>query len=97
MKEIINIEKDDIIIGPSERKIAMNIAMVFFRVKPSSKTAELDTGRKFRFDNKIYQIMNREKMHDENDYLNINCWILPLESETTPPPRNTLQLAELDY
>lgn len=96
MQKIVNIETDDIIIGPSERKIAMNITMVFFRVKPSSKTAELDTGKKFRFNNQTYQIMNREKMHDENDYLNINCWILPLENEITPPPRKKKKLAELE-
>lgn len=96
MQEVISIEMDDVLIGPSERKIAMNITMVFFRVKPSSKTAELDTGRKFRFNNKLYRIMNREKMHDENDYLNINCWILPQENESIPPPRKTLKFAEME-
>jgi hypothetical protein len=76
MMKIINIESEDIMIGPQERKIAMEKTMVFFRLRNSSRTNDLDTGKKFKHENTMYQIMNREKMHDEFDYINLNCWIL---------------------
>jgi hypothetical protein len=44
-----------------------------FNVKITEKTANLNTGNRFDYDNVLYEIMNRESVDAPVNYIKLNC------------------------
>ena len=71
--ENISFDNDDLIKEPETRTLATQKSIMSFSVKISTKTKLLNTGNKFRYQQEIYEIMNREYVRSKVDYLKFNC------------------------
>ena len=69
----LKITKDDLVGEPEKRKLVTGKRITVFNLKISDKTTNLNTGQKLLYEDKIYEIMNREYVHSKVDYLKFNC------------------------
>jgi hypothetical protein len=69
----LEITKDDLVGEPEKRLLVMGKRITVFNLKISDKTENLNTGQKLLFEDKIYEIMNREYVNSKVDYLKFNC------------------------
>ncbi len=72
---MINLEftADELIQAPQARSLVTGKSIMVFNVKMSDKTAHLNTGNKFDYQNESYEIMTRESIHAPVIYLKFNC------------------------
>lgn len=63
----------DLVTLPIERKLNINRIIVVFNIRKSDKTAHLNTGQTFTFENEIYEVMNRETIDSPDNYVKFNC------------------------
>ncbi len=70
---ILELTKDELIGEPEARTLVMNKSIMSFNVKITEKTANLNTGNKFDYDNISYEIMNRESVEAPVSYIKLNC------------------------
>ena len=60
--KILELTKDELMGEPEARMLVMNKSIMSFNVRITEKTANLNTGNKFDYDNVSYEIMNRESV-----------------------------------
>ncbi len=86
--ENITFDNDDLIKEPETRTLATQKSIMSFSVKISTKTKLLNTGNKFRYQQEIYEIMNREYVRSKVDYLKFNCLRQNIVFEQTESEEN---------
>ena len=70
---VLQLTKDELMGEPEARTLVMNKSIMSFNVKITEKTANLNTGNKFDYDNVLYEIMNRESVDAPINYIKLNC------------------------
>ena len=70
---VLQLTKDELMGEPEARTLVMNKSIMSFNVKITEKTANLNTGNKFYYDNVLYEIMNRESVDAPINYIKLNC------------------------
>jgi hypothetical protein len=70
----LEISKDDLVSEPEKRQLIIGKRVTVFKLKISDKTVNLNTGQKLLYEDKIYEIMNRELVNSREDYLRFNCF-----------------------
>lgn len=63
----------DLTTPPIERKLNINRSIVVFNIRISDKTAHLNTGDSFTYENQVYEVMNRENIDSPDNYVKFNC------------------------
>ena len=63
---------EELIGAPESRSLATGKVITAFNVRITEKTANLNTGTKFEYNNELYEIMNRELVNSTVDYLKLN-------------------------
>lgn len=71
--EILEFTDDELIGRPESRALATGKVITAFNVKITEKTINLNTGVKFEYNNEMFEIMNREPVQSDVDYLKFNC------------------------
>jgi hypothetical protein len=64
---------EELINPPESRSLATGKVITAFNVKITDKTVNLNTGTKFEYNGDLYEIMNREPVQSDTDYLKFNC------------------------
>jgi hypothetical protein len=64
---------EELINPPESRSLATGKVITAFNVKITEKTVNLNTGVKFEYNNELFEIMNREPVQSDTDYLKFNC------------------------
>ncbi len=70
----LEIMKDELIGAPQSRDLANGKSIIAFNLKISNRTVNLNTGQKLRYQDELYEIMNREPVQSTVDYLKFNCF-----------------------
>ena len=70
---VLQLTKDELMGEPQARTLVINKSIMSFNVKITDKTATLNTGNKFDYDNVSYEIMNRESVTAPISYIKLNC------------------------
>ena len=70
---VLELTKDELMGEPEARTLVMNKSIMSFNVRITEKTANLNTGNKFDYDNVSYEIMNRESVDAPVNYIKLNC------------------------
>jgi hypothetical protein len=81
MNSYVDIIKDDLVGEPEKRLLVTGKRITSFNLKISDKTVNLNTGQKLRYEDKIYEIMNREYVNSKVDYLKFNCVFIVVDKE----------------
>jgi hypothetical protein len=74
MINTLNFTRNELVREPEERNLVNGKLIVAFNVKLSEKSANLNTGNKFNYENELYEIMNREKIDSPENYVKFNCF-----------------------
>jgi hypothetical protein len=69
----LEITKNDLVGEPEKRQLVIGKRVTVFNLKISDRTENLNTGQKLLYDDKTYEIMNREYVNSTVDYLKFNC------------------------
>jgi hypothetical protein len=64
---------DELISPPESRSLVTGKVITAFNVRINKKTADLNTGVKFEYQDELFEIMNREHVNSISDYLKFNC------------------------
>lgn len=70
---VLVITRDELINDPEPRTLVTGKNIMSFNVKINDKTANLNTGNKFDYENTSYEIMNREPVDAPVSYIKFNC------------------------
>ena len=70
---ILEITKEELIREPEARSLNLGRSIMVFDLKITDKTAALNTGNKFSYQNESYEIMNREPVQASVSFLKFNC------------------------
>ena len=73
MSNTLEFTRKELVREPEERSLVNGKVIVAFNVRLSDKTADLNTGHKFNYENELYEIMNREKIDSPENYVKFNC------------------------
>jgi hypothetical protein len=71
--EKLEFTDEELINPPESRALATGKVITAFNVKITEKTVNLNTGMKFEYNNELFEIMNREPVQSDTDYLKFNC------------------------
>ena len=80
----LEISKNDLVGEPEKRQLVIGKRVTVFNLKISDKTQNLNTGQKLLYEDKIYEIMNREFVHSSVDYLKFNCIFKVVDNPLSP-------------
>lgn len=70
---VLEFSRNELNAEPEERKLVTGKKIVVFNIKLSDKTTNLNTGKKFDYQNDSYEIMNREPVDSPAPYVKFNC------------------------
>jgi hypothetical protein len=69
----LEFQPSDLTAPPTERKLNINRSIIVINIRKSDKTAYLNTGNSFTFENQVYEVMNREEIDSPDNYVKFNC------------------------
>lgn len=75
----VEITKDDLVGEPEKRLLVTGKRITSFNLKISDRTSNLNTGQKLLYQNNLYEVMNREFVHSQENYLKFNCVFIPMD------------------
>lgn len=67
--------RNELVGEPEERSLATGKPIVSFNMKITEKIINLNTGDRFDYQNKSYEIMNKESINSPVSYLKFNCFL----------------------
>ena len=73
MINVLEISRDELMAEPEARKLVTGKNIMVFNIKSSGKTKDLNTGKKFSYQNESFEIMNREPVQAPISYTKFNC------------------------
>lgn len=73
MINVLEITKDELVGEPISRNLVTGKNITVFNIKSSQKTNDLNTGRKFNYEDESFEIMNREQVQAPIGYTKFNC------------------------
>lgn len=69
----LELTREELVGEPEQRNLATGKSILSFNVKLSDKIINLNTGNKFDYENKSYEIMNKESVNSPVSYIKFNC------------------------
>lgn len=73
MINVLEINRDELIGEPISRDLILGRSIMVFNIKSSQKTNDLNTGKKFEYQNESFEIKNRELVEAPVSYTKFNC------------------------
>ncbi len=73
MVNVLEITRDELVGEPVSRNLITGKSITVFNIKSSQKTNDLNTGRKFNYEDESFEIMNREQVQAPISYTKFNC------------------------
>ena len=70
---ILEFSRNDLASEPQERNLNFNRSIVVFNINTTDKIGNLNTGKKFNYQNETYEVMNRELVDQGVKYVKFNC------------------------
>lgn len=71
MINVLEINRDELIGEPVSRNLILGKSITVFNIKSSQKTNDLNTGKKFEYQNESFEI--REQVQAPVSYTKFNC------------------------
>ena len=73
MINVLEITKDELVGEPISRSLVTGKSITVFNIKSSGRTNDLNTGKKFSYQNESFEVMNREPVQAPVSYTKFNC------------------------
>jgi hypothetical protein len=73
MNSALEFTRNELVSEPEERNLNFNKSIVVFNIYKCDKINSLNTGNKFIYQDKTYEVMNREPVDSPKNYVKFNC------------------------